>query len=130
MDRKEFIATMLETFPEIKDEVLDEDNNGIITLQIGCFKRFTQRAIDENNLEIVQKCFQFIDDTIEKAGGKSKSKVENAIYLSFLAKLNFDNNPNAKKYLSKKLLLAKNDLDQYEQSGSKNNKLNKFLNQL
>ncbi|KQM75258.1 hypothetical protein ASE74_20785 [Pedobacter sp. Leaf216] len=126
MNNKEFIKILINAFPEIKEDVLDEDNDGLITLQIGYFKRFAQKAIDENNSGKIKKCFKFIDDTI----GKVDSRLENAIYLSFLRKLDFDKNPNAKKILSKKMLLAKNDLDRYDTSSGTNDKLNKFLNDL
>lgn len=123
MTSKEFIKIMVNVFPEIKEGVLDEDNEGLITLQIGDFRRFAQKSIDENNPDRIKECFQFIDDAIEHVD----SRVENAIYLSFLAKLDFAKNPRAKKLLSKKMLMAKNDLDKYDTSSEINDNLNKFL---
>ncbi|MBB6273363.1 hypothetical protein HDF26_003823 [Pedobacter cryoconitis] len=126
MNNEEFITTLVSVFPEIKEDILDEDIDGLITLQIGCFRKFTQEAIDGNDLPVIKKCFQFINDNI----GEVEYRVENAIYLSFLNKLNFDKNPNAKRLLSKKLLSAKDDLDKYDASKEINVKLNKFLDNL
>lgn len=126
MNNEEFINRLVSVFPDIKDDVLDEDIDGLITLQMGCFRKFTQDAIDGNNLIIIKNCFQFIDDHI----GAVEFRVENAIYLSFLNKINFDKNPGTKKLLSKKILTAKDDLDNYDASKETNVKLNKFLDNL
>jgi len=126
MNNEEFINTLVDVFPEIKDDVLDEDNDGLISLQIGYFKKFVQNAIDGDDLITVKKCFQFINDNIEKV----EYNVENSIYLSFLNKLSFDKNPKAEKLLSKKLRSAKSDLDNYDASKKTNAKLNKFLDNL
>lgn len=126
MNSEEFINILVSMFPKIKDDVLDEDVNGLVGLQIGYFKRFVQNAIDENDLNEVKKCFQFINDNIEKVD----YKVKNAIYLSLLKKLSFDKNPNAEKFIPQKLLSAKSDLDDYETSKNTNIKLYNFLNNL
>ncbi|MFC1226683.1 hypothetical protein ACFE6N_22960 [Pedobacter sp. BG31] len=126
MNNEEFMNMLVGMFPKIKDDVLDEDVNGLVGLQIGYFKRFVQNAIDENDLIEIKKCFQFINDNIEKVD----YKVKNAIYLSLLNKLSFDKNPNAEKFLPKKLLSAKGDLDDYEASKITNIKLNNFLDNL
>ena len=126
MNSEEFINVLVSIFPKIKNDVLDEDVNGLVGLQIGYFKRFVQNAIDENDLNEVKKCFQFINDNIEKVD----YKVKNAIYLSLLNKLSFDKNPNAEKFVPKKLLSAKSDLDNYEASKNTNIKLNNFLDNL
>ncbi len=126
MNNQEFINTLVTVFPEIKDDVLDEDNDGLINLQIGYFRRLAQKAIDDNNVFNIKKCFQFVDDNIEDV----EYKVENALYLSFLNKLDFAGNLKAEKLLPKKLLNAKRDLDNYENSKETNVKMNKFLDNL
>jgi len=126
MNNKEFISTLIKVFPEIEDDVLDEDNNGLITLQISFFRKFTQNAVDNNDLLSIKKCFQFVDDMI----GNVEDRVESALYLSFLNKLSFVRNPGAEKLLSNKLLGARSEINDYENSKSNNVKLNEFLDDL
>jgi hypothetical protein len=59
-----FVNDLINTFPEIKEEVLDEDYEGLITLQIGCFMRFINNAIKANNLVLFKKCMDFIQENI------------------------------------------------------------------
>jgi len=122
-DKKAFINELINTFPEIRDEVLDEDCIDIISLQIGCFRRFTQKAIDINDIVKVLKCFQFIDENIEKVG----FNIENSLTISWLGKLNFDKNKNAYAHLSSALKDSYINLHQYYEEQPKNEKLNSFL---
>ena len=61
--------------------------------------RFTQKAIDANNNSLVLKCFQFVDVNINEV----EFKIENSLVISWLGKLNFDNNPDLYNRLPKKL---------------------------
>jgi len=126
MNNKEFINALIKVFPEIKDDVLDEDNDGLITLQISFFRKFAQNAVDNDDLLTIRKCFQFVDDMI----GNVDDRIENALYLSFLNKLSFVGNPGAEKLLSNKLLGARSEINDYENSKSNNVKLNDFLDDL
>jgi hypothetical protein len=121
-----FIKELISAFPEIKNEILDEDYAGLISLQIGCFKRFTQKAIDNNDLDVVKKSFQFVEANI----GTVEHKIENALYISYLGKLNIVKNSKVEKLLPDSLKRALFELNAYNTSGSKNEKLNKFLNDL
>ncbi|MHA4895223.1 DUF7674 family protein [Pedobacter sp. PWIIR3] len=123
MNNKEFINYMVSTFPEIEDDVLDEDNDGLITLQLGYFMRYVQNALDKNDEKIIKKCFDFV----EECAGHVEFKVENALYLSVLNKLDFKQNHRAMSFLSEKLVLAKSELAAYELSGQTNKKVNEFL---
>ena len=118
-----FISDLINTFPEIKEEVLDEDWLNLISLQIGCFRRFTQKAIDNNNISLVIKCFRFADDNIDIA----EFNIENSLAISWLGKLNFDNNKNAYQLLSPKLKELYVKLQKHYNEPSGNEKLNKFL---
>jgi len=125
-DHQTFIDELIVAFPEIKDEVLDEDYLGLTTLQIGCFKRFTQKAIDNNDLILVKKCFDFVDSNIDVV----EYNVENSLVISYLGKLNFSNDCEVDKLLTKKLRELRVTLAEYYATPSKNEKLNKFLKDL
>lgn len=121
-----FIENLIDNFPELEEEILDEDYLGIITLQIGCFKRFTQKAIDSNDLATAKECFRFVDENIDQVEGK----IENALYITYLGHLKFEKNNAAKKLLPDRLKSAIKDITTHENSTPKNNKLNDFLNDL
>jgi hypothetical protein len=121
-----FINELVSAFPEIKDEVLDEDYLGLISLQIGCFKRFTQKAIDIDDLVTVKKCFEFVNRKFETV----EFEIENALLISYLGKLNITKNSEVEKLLSTKLKGAIERLTFYYESNPKNEKRDKFLNDL
>lgn len=121
-----FISDLINNFPEIKEEVLDEDWLNLISLQIGCFRRFTQKAIDNNSIALITKCFQFVDDNIDIV----EFNVEKSLVISWLGKLNFENNKNAYQLLSSKLKELYVKLQKYYAESSSNEKLNKFLSGL
>jgi hypothetical protein len=62
---KQFIEKLGDMFPEIKEELLDEDIAGLTALQIDCFTRFTQHTINNYDTDTVSKCFQFVDHEID-----------------------------------------------------------------
>lgn len=123
MNDKTFLNELIDNFPEIRDELLDEDFKDLIYLQIGCFKRFTQKAIDKEKLDVVKKCFQFIENRLDSLD----QKVENAVYISYLSKLEIKKNSKTEKLLSKKMKSIIFEFEKYEKSSSKNEKLNDFL---
>ena len=123
MNDKTFLNELIDNFPEIRDELLDEDFKDLIYLQIGCFKRFTQSAIDKEKLDVVKKCFQFIENRLDSLD----QKVENAVYISYLSKLEIKKNSKTEKLLSKKMKSIIFEFEKYEKSNSKNEKLNDFL---
>ena len=125
MNNKEFIDKLTNTFPEIKEEVMDEDFEGLITLQIGCFMRYTQKAIDTNNEISINNSFQFVLDNLESVN----DRIENALYISFLNKLSFTKNISAKSLLPPKLLAAKNKMDEYDKAPH-SEEVKKFLDSI
>lgn len=125
LDRKRFIDALTDRFPDLKEDLLDADYCFSIGLQIGCFKRYTQTAIDEKNVGVIKKCFSFVDSVIDKV----TKDIENSLYISYLNHLDFSNNEGAKKYLSNKLLSIVTSLDNYSKSMSAG-KANRFLNGL
>ncbi|HEY9194839.1 MAG TPA: hypothetical protein VIM77_01195 [Mucilaginibacter sp.] len=86
----EFINELTTLFPEISAEVLDEDIEGLISLQIGCFRRYTQNAIDHNQLQTVSKCFRFAESCIDSVD----FEVENSIAISWAARIKFEEDQN------------------------------------
>jgi hypothetical protein len=123
---KTFIAELVASFPEIIDDVLDENNLGFISLQIGCFRRFTQEAINGYDLNTVKKCIAFADANFET----TEWEVTNSLSISFVGKLDFSKNRSAEKLLTDKLTGVRSQLDLYYNSLSKDEKLNKFLKDL
>lgn len=121
--KEEFIQDLVDLFPEIKDEIKEEDDPGIITLQIGCFRHFTQEAIDNRDFDTLMKCYGFVERNIALL----EYKMENTLYISWLGKLDFQRNQQAEKSLPVKLKNAFEALKIYDASTSKNERLNQFL---
>lgn len=124
-DADTFINELVGAFPEIEEEVTDEDYKGLIGLQIGCLTRFTQKAIDNNDLDMVTKSLNFVEDNI----GKVEHKIENSLYISYLGKLNIIKGSKAEKLLSGNLKKVYAGFNNYAAS-SQNEKLNNFLKSL
>ncbi|MGZ3766237.1 MAG: DUF7674 family protein [Mucilaginibacter sp.] len=122
-DENAFLNDLIQEFPIIKEEVIDEDYLGLMSLPIGCFRRFTQKAIDTNNLDLVKKCFLFVEENFDIVNAEIKS----SLYISYLAKLNFSQKSKAEDLLPLKLKKAIKDVNEYYASTSENEKLNKFL---
>ncbi|MGZ3814024.1 MAG: DUF7674 family protein [Mucilaginibacter sp.] len=122
-DENAFLNDLIQEFPTIKEEVMDEDYLGLISLQLGCFRRFTQKAIDTDNLDLIKKCFLFVDENFDIVSAEIKS----SLYISYLAKLNFSPKSKVEGLLPLKLKKAIKDVNEYYASTSENEKLNKFL---
>ncbi|MDF2853381.1 MAG: hypothetical protein K0S31_4066 [Sphingobacterium multivorum] len=48
-DQDLFIKELIDLFPSLEEELLDEDFRASITFQMGSFKRFIQEAIAKND---------------------------------------------------------------------------------
>lgn len=118
-----FLEHLVKTFPQISEDVLDEDYEGLLPLQVGFFTRFTQRAIDANDIKLVKRCFEFVDAEIQSAN----SKVENVLYVTFLGKLFIPEGSSIEKLLPDYLKAAYDDLKAYHAAASKDQKLNDFF---
>ena len=126
MDAETFTAQLIGEFPEIRDSILDEDNLGLASLQIMSFMAFTQKAINANDLELVKRCFTFIDRIFDIVN----SSINNSLSISYIGKLNFKENNEAMSLLSTKLSKVRAELNQAYVIGSKNDKLNSFIKNL
>ena len=122
-DQDLFIKELIDLFPSLKEELLDEDYRASITFQMGSFKRFMQEAIAKNDGDK----FDVMVDFLTKNLPLVDKRVQNAIYLGFLGKLDFSENPNFKKrqHLGK----AYTDIENYNNSPA-SDKAENFLNKI
>ncbi len=122
-DQDLFIKELIQLFPSLKEELLDEDYRASIIFQMGRFKRFIQQAIVKNDLNK----FDVMVDFLTKNLPLVDKRVQNAIYLSFLGKLDFSENPHLKKRLGQDLGGAYTAIDNYNNSPV-NDEVKNFLN--
>lgn len=118
MDKEQFLEVLCDKFPNIKEEVLDEDYQGLFTLQIGVFMRYTQEAINHHQVSTVGEHTQFITEIFDLV----EEEVRNSLVLSYIGKLDFKN--IAKPQLYKDIQAA---LDAYNQSAYTDQKLINFI---
>jgi len=123
---KQFVTELISEFPEIKADILDEDHLGLISLQVGDFRNFTQRAIDHHHLDLVKRCFSFLDERIDLVD----DEVQNSLFISFLGKINFGGNKLVEDLLPFKLAEIVAQLNEYDKSTEKNEQAKKFLDDL
>jgi hypothetical protein len=126
MDDKTFLNELVNAFPEIREDVYDKDWMGLISLQVGCFKRYTQKAIDTNNIPVALKCFQFVEEIINKV----EFDIENALVISWISHLSFTKNENLYSQFPPDLKEIFIKLQQHYNSVSKDEKLNTFLSSI
>jgi hypothetical protein len=87
ISHEHFIEQLLTEFPELQTEVLNETRAGLLHLETACFARHTQAAIDNHNVEVLQRCFCFAMRIFQDAD----ADVKNAMYVSYLEHLNLEN---------------------------------------
>lgn len=117
-----YLQQLAEQFPEIEEELLDEDYEGLITLQTGVFKRFIQKAILDNDEPVLKRSFKYLNDNFELFD----DKVQNSIVVSLLEHLEL--NSTANNLLPVKIRSIINQLSNYNNSADKNKKLMNFFN--
>jgi hypothetical protein len=97
--KDELLTLMGEQFPEIKEELFDEDYAGLMHLQIGLLANYTNENIEKARFDEIQRIFDFFSAVIDKVD----STTENAFYVSFLEHLNMDGNSEKEKQALKLL---------------------------
>jgi hypothetical protein len=122
----DFINDLVNTFPEIKEEVLDEDYEGLIALQIGCFMRFINNAINANDLVLFKKCMDFIQENINIVD----KRIENSLVISCLGKLKIPKKSQIEGLIPKELKGIIETLEAYYDSILKDEKFQKYLEEL
>jgi len=118
-----FIHDLILNFPEIKDKVLDEDYLGLFSQQIGCFREFTQKAIDNNDINLALKCFKFVAEYLPKV----IFEVENSLVISWMTKLDFSKNKSLEKLLPPDFIKIRKQFEDHYTNQSANEKINAFL---
>jgi hypothetical protein len=87
------ISGLNERFPELKDELADECWAGLLHLEVSCFARLTQMAIDDGDRDLLKRCFDFARTTFHNAD----DEVKNAMYVSYLEHLNFSDSKKTRR---------------------------------
>ena len=105
--RDELLKLLAEQFPEIEEELLDEDYSGLIHLQIGLLANYANENIEKARFDELQRIFDFFSDVVDKVD----STTENAFFVSFLEHLNMDGNTEKAKHALK--LLPSRFLQEY-----------------
>ena len=118
MNKKDFLNKLIQCFPDMKEEILDDDYNGLFSLQVGVFRDITQKAIDTHDLENIEKYTQFILDNFDDFD----DDVNNSIVLSYIQKLNFKDYKTPSFFMN-----FQKELKEYEQSSYTDEKLIGFL---
>ncbi|WP_457067285.1 DUF7674 family protein [Hymenobacter sp. UYAg731] len=99
-----FLQSLVEQFPELASDVLDEDYAGLIHLQIGCMARYANQLLKQARFDTLERLFSFFQNTVDKVD----SSTENALYVSFLehVEMNGDDEKSkaARKFLQPKYL--------------------------
>lgn len=96
-------------FPAIKEDLFDEDYEGLIHIQVGLLANYTNDCIGTARFDEVGRIFQFFDTVISKVD----SKTENALYVSFLEHINMDGETEKERSALK--LLPSKFLTEYKQ---------------
>ncbi len=122
-DQDLFIKELIDLFPSLEEELLDEDYRASITFQMGSFKRFMQEAIAKNDGDK----FDAMVDFLRKNLPLVEKRVQNAIYLNFFGKLDFSENLDLRKCLGQHLGKAYTDIENYNNSPARD-KVKNFLN--
>ncbi len=110
IDKDRFVEIVLAEFPQLGEEFVE--NEDLLHLQMAAFSHLAKNAIDTNETETLLKCYEIAGKILEKAD----SDVENAIYVSFLEHLEFDNSAyrvKAKKLLPPILRKASEELEEH-----------------
>ena len=118
MNKKDFLNKLIQCFPDMKEEILDDDYNELFSLQVGVFRDITQKAIDTHDLENIEKYTQFILDNFDDFD----DDVNNSIVLSYIQKLNFKDYKTPSFFMN-----FQKELKEYEQSSYTDEKLIDFL---
>lgn len=85
LDRSKFLREVKEHFPEIKEDINAEQ--GLLHLEVSVFYLFTQKLINEGNVERVKIAYHIAD----KYFRLGDTKMQNAIDVSYVEGLEFKN---------------------------------------
>jgi hypothetical protein len=112
VDEAKFLALALAEFPNLADDFAEDE--GLFHVQMGTFSRVAKEAIERGDYATLKRCYKIADDAMKSA----TPNVENAVYVSFLEHLEFDNSPygaKAKHLLPPKLSKMLIELEEHFQ---------------
>jgi hypothetical protein len=112
INRDRFITLLTEQFPHVAASI-DDCLQGLLHLEMAALARATQSAIDNQDRDMVQRHFQFIDEVFPQAA----PDVKNAVYVSYLENLRFEGRKagptKARELLTPRLRQALAELEEY-----------------
>ncbi len=82
----EFLAGLIEQFPSLAADLLDEDYSFSIHLQVGCWATYTNACIAAGQIDQVRRALNYFQQII----GQVDPATENALYVSFLEHLTLE----------------------------------------
>ena len=84
--RERFIQLLVERFPSLKSEVLDESRSDLIYLQVSCLTDYANSCLQNGLVDEFEKAIAFFYHTV----GKVDNTAEDALFLNFLGDLEMD----------------------------------------
>ncbi len=88
IDEAKFLSLAVAEFPKLANEFAEED--GLFHVQMAAFSHLAQEAIERGDFATLKRCYKLADETMKNA----TPNVENAIYVSFLENLDFEDSPH------------------------------------
>lgn len=105
------VDALVAEFPDMKHDLLDETWSGLLHPQMGCFARYAQDAIDGGDRGTVRRCFELAEHFLREGN----ADVQNAVAVSFLEHLNFEDRERARAWARDLLpLLLRQELEEIE----------------
>jgi hypothetical protein len=92
--RDDVVATLLAEFPNLVEELAEESLVGLLHLEVACFRRYTQTQVEDGNRRELDHCYR-IATAFLMDGDEA---VKNAIYVSYLEHLNFDDGKRPRQW--------------------------------
>jgi len=86
MNFHEAILELKKHFPELEEELDDDNQPGLYYNAIGTFSNFIQESINSHDKKNLVLCFKLV----ERFLAEGDSDLKNAIHVSLLEHLNFD----------------------------------------
>ncbi len=99
VDEPEFRRLLLKHFPQVGEEIAGDE--GLVHLEMGALRRIADKAIAAGDFESLRDAYEFVGD-LARHSSELDPNVLNAIHVSFLEHLDFENKQHGTK--AKKML--------------------------
>ncbi|MDJ0367094.1 hypothetical protein QMK33_18240 [Hymenobacter sp. H14-R3] len=86
ISRQAFVQLVVEQFPVVAADILDEDWAGLIHLQVACLTRHANKCVASGDLPEFTRMLRFVDYVLPKVD----SALDNALHVSFIEDLMLD----------------------------------------